>query len=274
MLGIVSSGIGVGQLIIPPAASWLIGAYGWRVSYLFLGSICMVIVIIAAQFLKQDPNQMSLSPYGESKAKQEELITEARGLSAGEAIRTKQFWLFCGIWLPWIFCLSVVLVHSVIHAIGLGMSLTSAANIIAIIGITGIMGRLALGHLADVIGLKPVLIVCLALSSISFLWLLIAGEPWMLYLFAAVFGVAYGTFEVLQSPIVARLFGLGSFGAIFGIALAFSSIGYIVGPVVAGYVFDTTDSYQLAFIICVVMSFISLISAAFLPLTKGNEGVE
>ena len=271
MLGIVASGIGVGQLIIPPTASWLISAYGWRISYLVLGAICMIITIISAQFLRQDPNQSGLAPY-EKRNTQETSVLETRGLSASEAIRTRQFWLFCGIWLPWMFCLSVILVHIVIHATGLGMAPASAASIIAIIGITGIVGRLALGHLADLIGLKPVLILCLSLSSASFLWLLITGEAWMLYLFAAIFGIAYGTFEVLQSPIMAQLFGLGSFGSIFGIALAFSSIGFITGPVVAGHIFDITGSYQVAFIICAAMTFISLASAALLPITRAKGG--
>ena len=151
------------------------------------------------------------------------------------------------------------------------MSPASAANIIAIIGITGIGGRLVLGHFADVIGLKPVLMLCLALYSAAFLWLVIAQGERSIYLFAAIFGIAYGTFEVLHAPVMAKLFGLASFGAIFGIAVTFSSLGLILGPVAAGYVFDTTSSYHLVFLICIGMSFISLGCAALLPLAVNKK---
>ena len=270
MMGVVVSGIGVGQLTIPPLANWLISNYGWRISYLIVGSICMVTIIICAQFLKHDPSQIGLLPDGESKPKQENPITaaEAKEFSVHEAVSTKQFWLFCIVFLPWMFCLSVILVHGVIHAIGLGMSPTSAAYILSIIGIAGIVGRLAFGRLADLIGIKPVLIISLGLMSLAFFWLIVAKEMWMLYLFAAIFGIAYGTFEILQSPIVAELFGLSSLGTIFGIALAIGSIGFVIGPVVAGYIFDVTNNYQIAFVICTALSLISLASALLLPLTK------
>ena len=271
IIGIVTSGIGVGLLIVPPAANWLISTYGWRASYLILGGVSMVIIMISAQFLRRDPYQMGLSPFGASKVKPEDLILETRAFPVGEAILTRQFWIFCGIYFPWLFSLSVVLVHMVIHAIGLGMSPASAASLLTILGLSGILGRLGMGQLADVIGLKPVLIASLALSAVSFLWLLAAGEAWMVYLFAFIFGTAYSTFEVLESPIITRLFGLSSFGAIFGVIAAISSVGIILGPIVAGHIFDTTDSYQMAFIICVVMSFISLACAAILPLGKRGE---
>lgn len=264
-LGIVASGIGVGQLIFPPVATRLISVHGWRLSYLILGGICIGGVILAAQFLRQNPKEKRVATHGgESAVKKKQADTG--DLSARIAVRSQQFWIFCGMFSSWIFCLAVILVHIVIHATGTGMSPTSAANIIAIIGIAGIGGRLILGHLADVIGLKPVLILCLALSSAAFLWLVLAQGEWILYFFAAIFGIAYGTFEVLQAPIMAQLFGLASFGTIFGIALTLSSLGFILGPIAAGYIFDTTGSYHLVFLICIGISLISLGCAALLPL--------
>ena len=93
----------------------------------------------------------------------------------------------------------------------------------------------------------------------------------MLYFFAAIFGIAYGTFEVLHAPIMARLFGLASFGTIFGIAMTVSSLGSILGPVAAGYIFDTTNSYHIVFLICIGISLISLGCAALLPLDVNRK---
>ena len=271
MMGIIASGIGVGQLIFPPAVNWLISAYGWRTSFLIIGGINIVIIMAIAQFLRQDPRQMGLSPYGESELKPEDSITEAGGFSLREAIRTRQFWVLSLIYFNWAFCLSVVVVHSVIHAIGIGMSPANAANILAIIGITGIIGRITSGRLADMFGTKPVLIISFALISIGFLWLLMGVETWMVYLFAAIFGISYGAFEILQAPIIAELFGMRSFGTIIALAHNLGIVGFIFGPVVAGYIFDVNNSYLLAFLACAIMAGVSSVFSIFLPLSRSEK---
>jgi len=226
--------------------------------------------VISAQFLRRDPYQMGLLAYGESKAKQENPVIEAGGIYLREAICTRQFWIYCVILITFSFCFSVVLVHSVIHAIGLGMTPASAANILAIIGIAGIISRLAFGRLADIIGMKLVLTLSFVLMSVAFLNLAMAGEIWMIYLFAAIYGISYAVFEILMSPIMAELFGLSSLGTITGVSFAIGGTGFIFGPVVSGYIFDISGSYQVAFLICAAMAIIATIFAALLPLTRSK----
>jgi len=64
MCGIVLSGVGIGVVIIPPLAAWLISIYSWRTSYIIVGIIVLVLVILAAQFLRRDPSQVGQLPYG------------------------------------------------------------------------------------------------------------------------------------------------------------------------------------------------------------------
>jgi len=270
MMGIVTAGIGIGTSIIPPLANLLIYTYGWRSTYLIIGSINMGAIMISAQFLRRSPNQLRGLPHGEPKLKQENTAEKPGGFSFREAIHTRPFWMFGTIFFSWALCLSIIIVHIVIHAIGLGMTPASAANILAIIGIASIAGRIAFGRLSDVIGMKPALIISFALLSIDFMWLLVAREAWMLYLFAAVFGIAYGTIEVLQSPLMAELFGLNSLGSILGASTAFASIGFTIGAVLAGYIFDITGSYNIAFLICIAMGLIGTILNVFLP-TSGDK---
>jgi len=59
MTGIAASGIGMGILIMPPLANWLISSYGWRTSYMVVGVTALVLIIVAAQFLKRDPRSNS-----------------------------------------------------------------------------------------------------------------------------------------------------------------------------------------------------------------------
>ena len=98
--------------------------------------------------------------------------------------------------------------------------------------------------------------------AVALFWLQVASELRMLYLFAGIFGFAYGGMQVLFSPIVAELFGLRSHGVILA-ATAFSgTIGAAIGPFLSGYIFDITSSYNLAFLICATMAAIGFIFAS------------
>ena len=94
----------------------------------------------------------------------------------------------------------------------------------------------------------------------------------MLYLFAAIFGLAFGGGASSESPLVARLFGLSSHGLILGImGLGFTS-GAAVSPFLTGYIFDLNGSYEVAFMVCAAVSIIGIILAAMLKSTKKIGG--
>ena len=86
----------------------------------------------------------------------------------------------------------------------------------------------------------------------------------MFYTFAVIFGFAYGAGVTAESPLIAELFGLGSHGAILGLAIFCFTIGAAIGPLQAGYIFDVSSSYQTAFLTCGVIAILGFISAALL----------
>ena len=124
-----------------------------------------------------------------------------------------------------------------------------AAGVVSTIGGVSMLGRLLTGFLIDRIGTRKSMATCFVLLIAAFLWLQVAREAWMLYLFAAVYGVAHGSFFTLISPTVARLFGISSHGVLLGIVLFSGNFGGAVGPVVAGYIFDLTSSYHVVFLL-------------------------
>jgi len=269
MTGITMAGVGVGTATIPPLASRLISIYGWRISYVIVGSVISVFIIIAAQFLRRDPKQKGLSPYGENDVKGEIIDATVVELPVREIVHAPRFWLLCVISFCFYFCVATIMVHVVIHAIGLGIPAVSAANILAIIGGGSIAGRLILGITADNIGNKLALIISCIPMSIALFWLVtIQKEIWMFYLFAAIFGFSYGGIVALKSPLTAELFGLSSHGVILGITLFAESIGGVIGPVLAGGIFDITGSYQPAFLICIALSVTSIILAIMLSSSR------
>jgi len=157
-----------------------------------------------------------------------------------------------------------VMVHIVPHAIEIGISAARSANILATIGGLTIVGNVVLGSAGDRIGNRQALIIGFILMSIALFWVVAATEVWMLYLFAIVFGLANGGLAPPWPPLVAELFGLRSHGLIYG-AFSFGfTIGGAIGPLLAGYIFDITGSYQSAFLVCATLSIVGLIMLTFL----------
>jgi MFS family permease len=192
MIGIVSSGVGVGTMIIPPVATQLISVYGWRDSYIMVGITSLVIVIAAALFLKRDPGEVGQLADGVDAVKTENVSLEASGLSFQQALRTRQLWL---LWVTFLFagfCIQSILVHIIPHVTELEISAATAAIILAAIGLFNTAGRVIMGSAADRIGSKPTLLISTVMISAAFLWLLVARELWMFYPFAVVFGISYG----------------------------------------------------------------------------------
>jgi len=272
MTGIVLAGVSIGHLIGPPVTTRLIGVYDWRLSYIMLGGVVLLLMVLFAQFLRRDPTQMGQLPYGADKAKQPELTPEARSFSLREAAHTAQFWVTSGIFFCFGFGAFAIVVHIVPHAIELGISATSAATILSCRGGMSLVGNYVLGGVADRIGNRRIFIVGFIIVSAALLWLVPAGELWMLYLFALIFGFAGGGMAASESPLAAGLFGLRSHGLIYGVVHLGFTAGAAVGPVVTGYIFDLTGTYQLAFLVCAGFSIAGIILAALLRPTGRQHG--
>ena len=94
----------------------------------------------------------------------------------------------------------------------------------------------------------------------------------MLYLFVIAFGFAHGGMGPSESPLVAGLFGLSSHGLIFGIVSFGFTIGAAIGPLLSGYLFDVSGSYQTAFLTCACLTIVGLVLAILLSPVKSEEG--
>jgi len=268
MTGIVAAGSGIGALIGPPVAGRLIPIYGWRISYLMLGSITLLTVVLSAQLIKRDPAQVGQMPYGENQIKPAGSNLRVEGLSLKEAIYSPKFWVFFTTGFCYGYCVFAIMVHITPHAIESGISVVRAANILATIGGLAILGKVLLGRLGDIVGNRRTLILGFVLMSVALICLVPAEIGSMLFLIAGIFGFAYGGIAVSHSPLVAELFGLRSHGLIFGVFAVSVSWGGAMGPLLTGYLFDVTNSYQMAFLLCAAISFIGLLFAALLKQSR------
>ncbi|MBW2002112.1 MAG: MFS transporter [Deltaproteobacteria bacterium] len=254
MTGIVKVGTGAGQFIMPLVVSMLITSYGWRTSYIIIGVGVLISLVAIAQFLRRDPSQISPLPDCENNVSVSKPGLAAEGLSLGEAVRTRQFWTICSVNLAIVFCFMSILVHIVPHAQDLKISATRAASVLSAIGGVSMAGRFITGIAIDRIGSKRAMILCFILLIAGLLWLQMSKELWTLYVFAAIYGIAHGGYFTTISPIVAEFFGLNAHGVLFGIVAFSGTIGGAIGPILAGYIFDVTAGYVLAFWLCTLMS--------------------
>ena len=173
-----------------------------------------------------------------------------------------------------IFCfglgMTTIMIHIVPHATDLGISATTAANILAAMGGALVTGSIVVGGIADRIGNRHALILCFVLMSVALFGFLTAREVWILLLFSIIMGFGAGGVSALHSPLVAELFGIRSHGLILGTSNFCYNIGGAVGPSIAGYIFDVSGNYQLAFKVCIATSVVGLILASLLRPIKNS----
>ncbi len=170
------------------------------------------------------------------------------------------------------FCFQIIGVHIVPHAIDIGVSPIIAASIVSISAGCSVIGQLSAGFISDRTGGRLLLIACISLATLALLWLLFAKEIWMLYVFAAMLGLASGGIALLETVVPAELFGLSSLGMILGSLFLFATIGTALGPLLAGSIFDITGSYSLAFLISVIICALAVILSLILLKAKGWRG--
>jgi MFS family permease len=273
-MGLVMAGSALGGVIAPLLTQWLISTSGWRYAYIVLGIIILIITIPLSQFMRHSPQQVGLKPYGEDEIIEDKQPQSSamEGLSLSQAIRTSRFWLFGLIQVGFFFCMVSVMVHIVPHATDIGIPEVTAAGILSFISGIGIIGRLGIGFVADRIGSRLSLTVCLVLIIVAVIWLLFVNEIWMFYVFAVAFGLANGGFMTLLTLVTAELFGLVSLGIILGGLTFVGLIGEAVGAPLSGTIFDITGSYRIAFLICIGICAAAIILSLVLLRYKGKIG--
>jgi MFS family permease len=271
MTGIVAAGVGIGAFVGPPIASRLITVYDWRHSYMILGTIILVGVVVSAQFLRRDPAQMGMRPYGQTE-RLGDLKVQFGGLSMKDALYSKEFWIVSIVFFCYGFTLSAILLHLGPHATDVGISPGNAANILASLGAGSILGKILLGGFADKIGDKKIYIISFLLMSISSFALIPVVHLPVFYLLATLFGFAYGGLATAHSPLVAWLFGMKQHGLIFGLCFNGWTLGCALGPIIAGYIYDRTHNYLVAFVVCGSIAAVGLILTILLspasPMTQ------
>ncbi|WP_077966154.1 MFS transporter [Ensifer adhaerens] len=244
--GLAVSGIGLGTLVMPPLATWLITTFGWRGAYLVLGGAAAIVGISASLLLDDDPGRRGLRPDGATVEPVTVSSAAKEGVSVREAVRTPQFagmYVACllsaiGVFVPF--------VHLVPFAIDHQIAPPVAVLLLSAIGVGSTAGRFCLGGLADRLGRDTFLVVMYAGIAVSLGVWAAADGPWALAGFALLFGLFYGGWVAVLPAVVADHFGRRNVGGIIGLLYTSVAIGTLIGPSLAGFIYDASNSYSLA----------------------------
>lgn len=259
-LSIVATGFGLGATISPLLAQMLISRCRWPSAFLVLGIIAWAVIIPLAQLIRKSPAQMGLKPYGDSDAVGSETAARApEGASLREAVRSLPFWVYGAVTFLWFFSLQAVVVHIVPHATNTGVPEIAAAGILSVLAACSVISRASIGFVADKLGARRSLALCLVVATLALGWLIITRELWAFYVFAVAFGLAYGGVIPLATLVPSELFGTRSLGVILGALMLYNTVGGAAGAPFAGYVFDTTRSYLPALPVLAVVSVVALL---------------
>ncbi len=254
MSGVVKSGTALGQIAMPPLAAYLLITLGWRQALLVLGIGAMVLLVIAALSMSSPPEDAAAGPTSSSD-----------GITFENARASRVFWSLCAIQFTFFPSMMTVPTHLAIHGIDLGMTTTTAATLLSVLGTTSIAGRLAVGLLADRVGSKGAFLMCFAVLLSSLLAFIGVTSHVLLFATVALYGFSHGGLFTVVSPLVAEYFGMRSHGAIFGTILFFGTIGGAIGPILAGWIFDVSGSYQYAFMLLAALAASGVILLLSLP---------
>lgn len=263
-MGIVFSATGIGGLIFNPLANWIIINHSWQSAYLILGLIIAVASIPTAIFIvRARPSEKGLLPYGGEAALKQQTSAEQEGLTAIRALKTSTFWLLALIILFIAIANMGVLHHIVPYFTDLGMSSTTAANLMSLHMGMLVIGKILVGGLADRLGLKKSYLLCMTGLALAIAILYGAQVFWIAVVFSVLFGFAIAVRTVLPPLMTAATLGQKHFAVIYGFLNIFTTLGSAVGVPLSGYIYDWTKSYHLAFALYIGLCAVSALAGVF-----------
>jgi MFS family permease len=282
VLGISSTGMSIGRIVLAPLTAYLILTYGWRTTYLIWAAVPFVVALPLTFFVvKNTPEELGYHQDGELISKEEkqsktvskvtEAVSDRMGISFQQAIKTSGFWfLACSHLICGLGC-GFLMTHFVPFATDIGFSELEAAGALSLWSAVNIFGILSTGIISDRIGRKNALALTHFVRSIAFVVAVIGGGNWMIYLIAIFFGFGSFTTAPLASGLVADLFGGLSMGAIIGLSGTAHSIGSAIGSYMGGLTFDLTQSYYTYFLIMVPLSFTAALISFLIKKPKNKR---
>jgi len=279
------TGNGIGGAVFVPVMAWLILQYGWRTAAFVVGVATLCVPLPLSFLAKSTPEDMGLKPDGEPPNRrqlsnsnvgaettdEEEAEPEDVSLTVRQAVKTLSFWIYAASMILRACILSSIVIHQIPHLTDIGIPYLTASKVLGYMILLSVPGRFIFGWLGDRFE-KRILMFLLCLLQAAGIFIFIhARTVELLYLFVVVYGLGYGGLIPLTIALRADLFGRKNYATIAGFTMTLSMIGTVLAPILAGYLYDTVQSYSVAFYTFIVMITLSGVCFLLIPRTAAEK---
>jgi sugar phosphate permease len=259
-MGFAYLGIGIGGAIVPWVAKWLIENLGWQTALMVIGILMIVIAFPMVLIVKDSPDALQ-----ESKA------TEPP-VPIGGVVKSWSFYLLAIGSMCSIAAVAGTNQHlKLFLSIDHGYSQTDSATVISLVLASSIVGRLLMGWLADRYPKKYVMLLIYSLVSLAIPLLYFISTPGVIYIFAVIFGIAFGGDYMIIPLMTAELFGLKVMGRIMGIIMIADGLAEAFSPMFVGHLYDLSKNYVNGFAALISFAVIGAIAIALLPQQRSQQ---
>jgi MFS family permease len=244
-MGYAYLGLGLGGVVSPSLANYLIRIFGWRHAIEAMGAAVLIVLFpVGLWVTRSTPARMGLLPDGETASQaQLPLAGTPAPIGVGVAIRSANFWLILlGATLV-IGAINAVIQHFVLFLRDQGYSTAAASHILSALLAASLGGRVLVGYLADRFQKKNTMALFYLFLGISIPLLFIAHQPLAAWAFAIAFGFAMGADYMLIPLVTAECFGMSSLAKVLALIIVGYSLGQWLAPWAAGRLFDTYHNY-------------------------------
>ncbi len=248
---VVSAAVPVGGAIITPLLAVAVSRWGWRWGAFMSGTLFLVVGLPLCFGVRRSPESMGMEPDGEPLQRPKKLndgVTQQPeshnepDITARQAMRTRIFWMLVVSMMARSAAFTTVTTHFIPIMVWKGLSQTQASVLLAGFAIFNLPLHFVLGWIGDSVNKPKLTAICMLLGVIAVLPMLWSNSPWALWFFVSLYCVLDASIPVYWAS-VGDFFGRKSFGTIRGTMNLFYTWGSILGPVIAGAVYDRTHSY-------------------------------
>jgi MFS family permease len=257
-MGILNTGNGLGYLAVPIMV-WLIDAFGWRNALYILAAVVAATCLPLALVVRARPEQYGFLPDGgridpaayEAAGGRKAAAVLGPGMEVKEVVRIPAFYLLTagsgllfGAHIAW-------LVHQVPHLQDVGFSAATAGFVVGAYGVSQFFVRAIVGWLGDALGRRRVYIASFFLQAMGYaLFAVVTPQrAWLLPVFIALYGLGNAGTVIMSQTIVADYFGTRRFATMRGLSNTLTTPLGILTPIIAGRIFDQTDTYTVIFLV-------------------------
>jgi MFS family permease len=247
---VVSAAVPVGGALLSPLLAIGVASIGWRWAAFASGCIFLLVCLPLSFQLKRSPESMGLLPDGEvaqaNSLENTATYNDANAdLTSRQAMKTWAFWLLVISMAARVTCYSTATVHFVPLMVWKGLSEGAAASLLGAFALVNLAAHFVLGWIADRMNKPKLLAACHVLPALSLPPLLSGSGYWPLWFFTIAFTFLDASFPIVWAT-VGDFFGRRNFATIRGAMSFFYMWGSFAGPIMAGAIYDRTQSYTMA----------------------------